>query len=201
MSKTFQKISAYPLQWPPGFPKTTARSSARFKATLYQALENVQKALAALAKDSKKPITEVIISSNHSLTDQRPKEPGVSVWFLWDGEQCCLPVDYYSEVAHNLQAIYHCLEADRTKLRHGGLPMVRAAYQRLALPAPGQASVASWREVLGTDANTRSAVRAQYKKLASRLHPDKPTGDPAEFARVTEAYEMALAEIGGLDDE
>lgn len=193
MSKTFAKAASYPLCWPSGFPEHQRRQSSRFKTTLFSALENVQGALQALARDSGKKITDIVISSNYSLTDTKPKNPGVAVWFNWDGAESCIPVDVYDKVECNLQAIYHCLEADRTKLRHGGYNMVKAAYHRVALPAPDHRP--SWREVLGYDGNDLSQAKKSYQRLTSKHHPDNG-GNAEQFNRVCIAFEEAKRELG-----
>ena len=36
-------------------------------------------------------------------------------------------------------------------------------------------------------------IRAAYRRLAKRAHPDRPGGDAAAFARLQSAYEAALA--------
>lgn len=120
--------SAYPLSWPPGFPRTKHREKGRFETTLSKALNNVQDSLRRFSSDSGKVLTGLVISSNYSLGVERPDDPGVSVWFTWDGLQVCIPVDRYSSVASNLQAIHHVVEARRVELRHGTLALVRASF-------------------------------------------------------------------------
>jgi hypothetical protein len=62
-----------------------------------------------------------------------PADPGVAVWFTWDGMQVCIAVDRYQKVASNLQAIHHIIEARRVELRHGTLALVRASFTAKAL--------------------------------------------------------------------
>jgi hypothetical protein len=109
-------ITAHPLCWPTQFPRRQNRESGRFQTTLAGALENVQSSLRLFAKDSDKKIDGVVISSNVTLGQQRPADPGVAVWFSWDGLQVCIPVDRYDKVEGNLQAIHHIIEARRTEL-------------------------------------------------------------------------------------
>lgn len=126
MSKTFANNSTYPFQWPGHIPRTEDPQSSRFNTTLYQALDNVQKSLELLAKDSDKEVTDIVFSSNVTLGHMNPDDAGVCVYFRWNGADLCIPVDRYSKVQDNLQAIHHIIEADRTKLRHGGLAFVMA---------------------------------------------------------------------------
>lgn len=192
MSKTFERASTTPLHWPEAFPRNTRPTSSRFDTTLFQALDNVRSELALLAKDSGKKLDGIVISSNYNLTDTKPKAAGVAVWFEWDGEQVRIPVDRYDKVECNLQAIYHCIKADRTKLRHGGYNLVKAAYRGYAA-LPHQTG---WREVLGVGENTTlTEAKARYKTLAGRYHTDKPDGNEAAFIAVTQAWEQAQNEL------
>jgi len=140
-------IPAYPLQWPEGFPRTKSRDTGKFKTTLAGALKNVETSLVAFGRDSGNAVTHIALSSNVTLGAQRPVDPGVAIWFLWDGAQRCIAVDRYSSVEANLQAVHHVLEARRTEIRHGTLALVRATMKgfALALPAPG---TKRWHEVL-----------------------------------------------------
>lgn len=169
-------INAYPLHWPQVFPRATRRDGGGFKTTLSGALTNVEESLRLFARDSEKRIEGLVISSNVTLGAQRPSDPGVAVWFTWDGLQVCIPVDRYSSVEANLQAIHHIIEARRVELRHGTLALVRASFTGFkALPAPGNSTSRGWREVLGVDPteNDLAKVRERYRKLSAIHHPDK----------------------------
>lgn len=193
-------VQAYPLSWPAGFPRTQRRLPDQFKSSLSAALNNVQKSLAAFGKDSGKKVESVCLSSNVTLGQQRPADPGVAVWFGWDGLQVCIPVDRYERVEANLQAIHHILESRRTELRHGGITIVRAAFTGLkALPPPSSGRERGWREVLGipeSDARLTTADEA-WKKLRSKYHPDKNGGaEMPEFIEAKAAYDQACRELG-----
>lgn len=141
---------AYPLHWPEGWPRTERPGSSRFDTSISKALKNVQDGLRLFAQDSGRKVEDVVISSNVTLGEQKPGDSGVAVYFSWDGISTCIAVDRYQKVEDNLQAIYHCIEAERTKLRHGGLNLVRAAFRGYAaLPPPGSANRRKWFEVLG----------------------------------------------------
>src|SRR5512146_2624661 len=121
-------VNAYPLTWPPQFPRAKAREKGAFKTSLAGALGNVQDSLRRFAADSGKKLDQLVISSNVTLGVQRPDDPGVAVWFVWDGMQVCIAVDRYATVEGNLQAIHHIIEARRVELRHGTLALVRATF-------------------------------------------------------------------------
>jgi hypothetical protein len=181
-------INAFPLSWPAQFPRTKHKESGRFKTTLNGALKNVQDSLRLFASDSGKKLDNLVISSNVSLGVNRPEDSGVAVWFVWDGLQVCIPVDRYTTVEGNLQAIHHIIEARRVELRHGTLALVRASFTGfLALPSPDK----TWREVLGvTEKATLEECRNRFRLLASAAHPDKG-GSEAAMSELNKAWEQA----------
>lgn len=195
-------VVAYPLSWPEGFPRAKSREAGKFKTALPAALKNVQDSLRLFGADSRCKLEHVILSSNVALGVSRPADPGVAAWFLWDGEQRCIPVDRYQTVEANLQAIHHIIEARRVELRHGSLSLVRASFKgfTLALPAPGRRT---WREVLGFNAErpgviTRERIEGAYRLAAHDCHPDKPGGSHEAMAELNAAREAALGEIGNV---
>lgn len=185
--------SAYPLAWPPMFPRAKYRETGRFKTQIASAIKNVQTSLRGFASDSGKKLGGLVISSNVTLGVDAPADPGVAVWFTWDGLQVCIPVDRYSSVASNLQAIHHIIEARRVELRHGSITLVRATFAGfVALPAPAGRE---WWEVLGVSRTcTREEVKQAYRTLASKCHPDKPGGSHERMAELNAAQERGLLE-------
>jgi hypothetical protein len=192
---------AYPLDWPPGFPRWKhSRSSGGFRTNFDTALNNVKKSLAAFASDSGKKIESPVLSSNIDLnpltenSGKRPADPGVAVWFTWDGMSVCIPVDRYDTPAANLQAIHHILEARRVELRHGTLALVRATFTGFkALPAPHGKH---WRDILQVGANpTKETVEANFKKLLRTWHPDHG-GNHDAMSELNNARDTALRELG-----
>lgn len=189
-------VQAYPLSWPPGFPRSKYREYSRFKTGYDNALRNVQDSLRKFAADSGKKLEHAIMSSNVTLTSGSPPDPGVAVWFVWDGMQLCIAVDRYNSVAANLQAIHHIIEARRVELRHGTLHLVKATFQGFqALPAPAGKH---WSDILQVSVSaTRDVIEANYRRLAKDRHPD--AGGSADLmAELNNAREVALREIGAL---
>lgn len=189
--------SAYPLSWPHGFPRAKGREPGQFKTSLVGALKNVEDSLRRFAADSGKKIEGLVISSNVTLGAQNPQDTGVAVWFSWDGLQVCIPVDRYTRVEANLQAIHHIIEARRTELRHGTLALVRATFTGFkALPSP-QGN--DWRSVLKLEAGERNrdVVKTAYMRLRAATHPDRTgSNDHTEFNRVELAWSQAQQELG-----
>lgn len=186
--------TAYPLSWPDHIPRATNREAGQFRTTLAGALDNVEASLAAFGRDSRKAVSGIVLSSNVTLGNNKPTDPGVAVWFTWDEVQVCIPVDRYQTPAANLQAIHHVIEARRTELRHGTLALVRAAFQGLrALPSPARAA---WWEVLGIERTASAvAIDAAFKRLARERHPDQG-GSDAQMAELNNARATALKEGG-----
>lgn len=187
----------YPLAWPEGMPRAKAREVGRFKTTLSNAMTNVETSLRLFGSDSGRPVRNVVISSNVTLGANKPADPGVAIWFEWDGLSLCFPVDRYQTVAANLQAIHHIIEARRVELRHGTLALVRATFQgfKAALPSPG--AKRPWREVLGFAPNhspSRDAIQRRYLEQAPHRHPDTG-GSHEQMAELNAARDEALREI------
>lgn len=172
--------------------------ASHFKVTLSGALENVHDELRRFAKDSGKKLEGTVISSNYSLGDPNPADGGVAVYFTWHGISTCIAVDRYPKISDNLQAIHHVLNAERTKLRHGGLTIVAAAMRGYAALPPPTARTSSkpWHEVLEVPASaTLLEAEQAYKRLRSHFHPDKPNGNAAKFDEVQRAIEAARAAL------
>jgi hypothetical protein len=163
----------FPLCWPESWPRTPKPGKSQFKTTLFAAIKNVQDSLRRFGEDSDSAVRNVLVSTNVSLMDQNPKDAGVAVYFTWDGISTCIAVDRYQRIEENLQAIHHVIEAERTKLRHGGLNLVRAAFRGYAaLPPPSSATVDPW-VVLGVKQGASAAeIDAAYRDKAKTAHPD-----------------------------
>jgi len=190
-----EQAQAYPLHWPPGFPRTKYAEAGRFKVSHDAALANVVRSLNLFAKDSGKVIADAIMSSNMSLLERVPADAGVAVWFRWDGLQLCIPCDRYSSTAANLQAVHHIVEARRTELRHGSLHLVRASFAGFkALPAP---KGKHWRDVLRlthVGKPDAGAIEKAYRELAAKRHPDSG-GSQEAMAELNAARDTAKAEM------
>lgn len=193
MSKTFAGKNEYPLEWPDHIPRTPEkdRQKSRFKVTLHQAMENVKHELELFAKDSGTEIHNIRFSSNVTLGEFHPDDPGVCVYFTWDGMDLCVPIDRYDKVRCNVQAIYHCLDADRTKMRHGGVEFVKSEKRGdNMLRLPGRSD---WREILelkGVDDLTMQKVKEARNRLAKQHHSDRGGSDET-MKKINQAFEAA----------
>jgi hypothetical protein len=188
--------TAYPLSWPDHIERSRQRETGKFKTSLPSAIDNVKRSISGFAKDSGKKVENVIISSNVTLGESRPSDPGVAVWFSWEGMQVAIPVDRYASVEANLQAIHHVLEARRTELRHGTLALVKASFRGfIALPAPAGQSKRTWQEVLRLDTGlmaSKETIEFAYRALAKKHHPDIAGGSDKAMAELNAARAEAL---------
>lgn len=184
------QVPPFPLLWPEGVPRTRRTVRSQFKTSLSGAVKNVQASLERFANDSGLPIRQIVATSNVAgLMGGKPDDPAVAVWFEWDGEMRCFPVDKYDRVECNVQAIHHIIEARRTELRHGGLNITKQTFKSFAaLPAPGKKP---WWEVLGVKPTASGdQISAAYKRLATERHPDRG-GSDAMMSELNEARDKA----------
>lgn len=149
--------------------------------------------------DTRKKVENLLISSNYSLASRNPSDGGVAVYFRWDNIDCGIAVDLYNKIEENLQAVSLVIEAERTKMRHGGLNIVRSSFRGYAsLPPPkgpdGQLA-APWRHILGIQDGANIVVAEDaYRKMVKAHHPDVG-GDAAKFNQITDAIRQAREEF------
>ena len=191
-----KKATAYPLYWPDSIPRCKRPATSRFSTSLSKSLKNVSKSLELFAADSKYKVENIVVSSNVTLGEQRPKDAGVVVYFSWNGLSTCIPIDRYLKCEENLQAIHLCIEAERVKLRHGGINLVTAGFRgNASLPPPTKDNKSWWNVLLVDQTSDKESVYQAYKKLRSFHHPDKPSGDANKFREVQEAWAQAQQEF------
>jgi hypothetical protein len=209
-------ITAYPLAWPTGWPRTAnyARKHGKFgirrsrPGSSYTSLQDV-----TIAEATQRVLDElqrmgigrddIVISTNLRLrldglprSDQRePDDGGVAVyWETRKGDRRVMAIDGYYRVADNLAAIAATLDAMRAIERHGGAQILDRAFTGFtALPAP---SGPTWREVMTFGESTPSAdqLKQRYRELASSRHPDKGGSNQA-MAELNASYEQAKRDI------
>lgn len=209
-------INAYPLSWPTGWKRSTAREHGRFNKkvtqpgrsyassadlTIAEALARVLVELGrmGLSRD------DVVISTNLILrldglprSDQKaPADPGAAVyWEDRKGGHKVMAIDRYYRVADNIAAIAATLDAMRAIERHGGAAILERAFTGfVALPSPTERT---WREVLelrGTMVS-EAGLKDAYRRAASAAHPDKQGGSNEAMSAVNLAYAQAQKELG-----
>lgn len=188
-------ITAYPLSWPQGQPRTPAHrvQKSRFTSAV-KTQDYIQKELVnevRLLGGSGLIISTNIELRNDGLpyANRRPvRDAGVAVYFKRKGKDQCFACDSWATVAENMRAICLTISALRGIDRWGcGDALDRAFVGFAALPAPGGHSKRNWWTVLGVSSDA-SAIEAEaaYKGLARAHHPDNG-GDPAVMSEVNEA--------------
>jgi hypothetical protein len=189
---------AYPLHWPLGFVRTKSPGNSQFRTSYDSAMANVTDSLRRFSRESGKDIVNLIVSSNVTMMKDSPTDGGVAVYFRWDNMDCCIAVDRYRLPRENLQAIHHVIEAERTKLRHGGLNIVRTSFRGFAaLPPPkgpdGQLMAPWWDQLALPEGATLEQAEDAYRRMVKEHHPDRG-GDAAKFNLATNAIRQAREE-------
>lgn len=188
--------TAYPLAWPNGWPRTPShrRQPSRFSP-------------GGLSKEAQETIWELsrlgarnaVISTNIELRRdglpysgrRAPDDPGVAVYFTYEGRQQCIPCDRWSTVEENLRAIWKSIEALRSLERWGAKSFVDAAFTGFTAIA-GPASARAWWDVLGISqwAN-REQINAAWRDKARQAHPDAG-GSDAAMSEINAARDQGL---------
>ena len=212
--QTSQPITSFPLSWPVGWKRSTARKNASFgkvitnyrssyaskdkkSLVIHDGTTRVLATLEAMRVDRQ----DVIISTNVRTRldglprsgEREPDDPGAAVyWREGDRPMRCMAIDRYSTVADNLAAIAATLDALRAIERHGGAEILDRAFTGFkALPA--DTSAPEWWSVLHVPATAiAEEIEAAFKREAKAAHPDMPGGSEAAMTALN------AARVGGL---
>lgn len=192
-------VESYPLYWPEGYERTdpTRRIYGPFKTGFAQSRDSLLEEVARLGGKLVVLSTNVRLGANGlPRGDQaEPKDPGVAIYFTWQGEPRSFACDRYRLVRWNLRALALTINAFRGIERWGASGMMRRAFKGFIAITDQRKP---WREVLGfTPAEnvTGDKVVAAYKRLAQIRHPDGG-GTPEQFQELVSARDAALRELG-----
>lgn len=197
-----QSVTAFPLHWPEGRPRTKYRGPSRFDVTFAKAVQELEWELERLG--ARHPV----LSTNCELrldgrprANQEPADPGVAVYFERKGRQMVFACDKYDRVKDNIRAVGKTIEALRGIERWGTGDMMERAFTGFEqLPGPDAVSKRHWRQVFGIARGetarpiTRLTIEAMYRALARERHPDHG-GSDALMAELNRAREEAMEEI------
>jgi hypothetical protein len=205
--------TAFPLQWPQGWPRAKYRTHATFsqKAWNGTGTYKVSKAVTvATARDRLSGELErlgaryVVLSTNMELRlDGQPRsdrsdpaDPGVAVYFQLSGKQIALACDKWDRVADNIVALAKHIEAMRGMDRWGVGTAAQAFAGYEALPAPDP-----WWQTLGLKGPnvTRSDIIIAYRKASQGAHPDRPGGSHDKMAAINAARDAGLQRFESAD--
>lgn len=194
-------VTAFPLQWPSGWPRARFRQRAVFgttgrkgwkesltvadaRARLSEQLDFLGARYATLSTN-----VELRLDGQPRSGQPEPSDPGAAVYFQIKGRDTVLACDKWDRVADNIAAVAKHIEALRGIDRWGVGTAEQAFAGYQALPAPEQ-----WWQVLGVSSNaTMDEIKAAYRKRAAAAHPDSG-GSHAEMARLNAARDQAIRE-------
>lgn len=201
------EISAYPLSWPVGWPRTQGHLRERgvFEGTPDKVRRELVRGAERmiLGPDSRIYTARhmIVLSSNVPLrqdgepmgTRSEPTGPGVAIYFERNKKKVCLACDKYDRVWKNMRALLKTIEALRGIERWGSSQLLERAFEGfLALP---QKTGDSWQDVLGITSSqpTIEEIKTAFRAKANIYHPDKNPEGEAEYYKITAAYENACA--------
>lgn len=183
---------AFPLAWPAGWPRAKRKARSSFGVSFADARDDLMRELRLMGA------SYPVLSSNVPLrrdglpyaATREPDDPGVAVYFMWQGKQMTFACDRWDRVKDNVRAIGKTIEALRGIERWGASDMMQRAFSAFeALPAPDP-----WWKMLGLTGPTRSKqeINEAYRKASGAAHPDRPGGSHDRMAQVNAARDEAL---------
>lgn len=202
MGKTFRElgINAFPLSWPVGWKRKSARERSRFETGFAKARDGLLRELRLMGV----PDWRVILSTNIPLrrdglpyaNTAQPHDTGVAVYFLFKGKPMVFACDTYIKVEDNLYAICKTVEAMRGIERWGASEMLERSFTGFqALPPPVRPTESpkrNWWEVLGVSTSASATeIGIARRKLLETHHPDRG-GDPKKAAEINAAYDEGM---------
>ncbi len=214
-----KSATAYPLAWPPGWPRTPAhqqQSGAQFVKFGYREGTTYKTSRPITFEQARKSLSDeldridaahVVISTDLPLRrDGMPyaealrakNDQGVAVYFMLKGRAMVMAQDAYSNMAANMRSLAMAIEAMRALERHGGGAMMERAFSGFTALPPATPPKRSWREVLGFEEGeevTAGDIGTNYKYLARKHHPDRPGGSATAMAELNAARDEALIEV------
>ncbi|HET7413392.1 MAG TPA: J domain-containing protein [Pararhizobium sp.] len=201
-------VSAYPLQWPEGWPRTPFRRRVNGKSrwsskgkpwTFDAARRELAIELDRLGAQN------IVLSTNYELRldgapragARVPDDVGIAVYFAYKGRQVAMARDAFDRAEENIRSLTLALKAMRAIEEHGGSLMMDRAFEGfMALPAPGAADSQLWWKVLRVEPSaTEAEIQTAYRKRAAEVHPDRPGGSAVAMAEVNAARDAALQAV------
>lgn len=211
----------FPLQWPPGWPRTPShrRIGGQFRCTLAEARD------ALLAEFDRMKARHVVVSTDVPLrrdglfhgSSGEPNDPGAAVYFQWRGKPYVIACDTYDRLWKNVRALAKTIEAMRAIERHGATSLLERAVSGFSALPPGASSAEPppdpWWTVLNIAIDgvspieiagdphhpmrelTLKMAEALYKNKIAAAHPDRG-GSHEKMVRLNRAIEDARRALG-----
>lgn len=186
-------MDAFPLSWPVGYARTANPQRARFKTTFGAARDGL------IAEIKRLGGKEIILSTNIPIkrdglpyaTFAKVKDPGVAVYFTYEGQQRVFACDKWQDVEDNVHAIRLTIDAIRGLDRWGVSEMLNRVFTGFkALPESVDAK--TWFQILECDPRpTMFELKRAYLAKAKTSHPDRG-GSAQAFQEINEAYNQGL---------
>lgn len=191
---------AYPLAWPPGWPrhKGLQDSDTRFKGPTYQ-WNRVYRGL----KEELRRIgaTDIVVSTNQTLRgDGEPyaqqrniSDVGVAVYFMRNGKALTMAQDRFWSIMGNMRSLTISIEGLRQMERHGGATMMERAFDGFLAIAPPEDC---WK-ILGLSHIPHINISDATIQNAFRNKAREGHGNGGDMDRLVKARDGALEQIGG----
>lgn len=189
------ELSAFPLQWPAGYPRTAMPSSnfRFYPSTLTFETKGLREELGRMSARGIVISTNIPVKNdgNPYSTYAKPADVGVAVYFTVDNKAMALCCDKWNTVEANLRALVMSVDAMRGLDRWGVSEIMNRAFMGFKA-LPEKAASFPWWEILGLSRNcTRKEIEAGYKKKIKLHHPDNG-GDPLRWQELQEAYNQGI---------
>lgn len=200
---------AYPLTWPEGWSRTPQHEQQSGRQFTHNGQPvTLERAFNMLCYELERcGAQNIVVSTNHRLDDdgvplesRHPlRDEGAAVYYVQNDNLLVMASDRFDNAAANLRSLGLAVEALRQLHRHGGGAMAARAFSGFKALAPPSWKK-PWREVFGVTANWTGDVKAAYRQLALKRHPDNG-GSDAMMAELNAAYEEAKRELGPQDPQ
>lgn len=166
----------YPLAWPAGRPRTTARRAGQFRygerpITVAAAMSRLDAELERLGADYAVLSSglRVRLDGSPVLNAGMPSDPGVCVYFNLGEKPFALACDTFTEVAQNIAALAGHVEATRRIERYGVASAAESlqAFSALPPPSPENRPARPWWVVLDlAETASLEVAEAAYRAKA-----------------------------------
>lgn len=192
-------IEAYPLDWPMDYKRTPAHKKkySQFKNTLGAARDYLKDEVRRLGGKNLIISTNIPVKNNGDLYADHGRykieDPGVAIYFDWNGKHILMCCDQYFKVWENITALAKAIEAIRGLERWGVSEFLERAFTGFkALPEHTEAEQSIWK-ILGLTEKPMHAetIKHAFYEQSKICHPDKQGGSHEAFTKLQQAYEKA----------